>query len=97
VILVSFAEGTVKSTPGYERIRQMPFYHWLETGCKAGSKVERSVDLFTAVGSAILMHSDAEVLRKDVETIRQMETDCAIFEFGLAGGSLSEPEPENCL
>jgi biotin carboxylase len=91
VILVSFAEGTVKSTPGYERIRQMPSFHWLETSCKAGSKVERSVDLFTALGSAILMHSDAEVLRKDVET------DCAIFEFGPADGSLSEPEPENCL
>jgi len=27
------------------------------------------------------MHPDEEVLRKDVETIRQMEADCTLFEF----------------
>jgi biotin carboxylase len=81
VDLVSYAEGTVSSTPGYERIRQLRSFVSLETGCEVGSKVERTVDLFTSVGSVVLIHSDAEVLQKDVDTIRRMELDSAIFTF----------------
>merc|ERR1712032_862045 len=81
VVLVSYAEGTIKSTPGYERIRQLPSFVSLETGYKVGTKVKRTVDLSTILGIAILIHPDAEILQKDVETIRRMELDCTIFDF----------------
>jgi biotin carboxylase len=81
VMVVSYTEGTVKSTPGYEVIRRLPSFVSLETGYGPGSRVERSVDLFTLVGSAILMHQDAEVLSRDIQTIRQLENECTIFEF----------------
>merc|ERR1712232_1002867 len=64
VLMVAFSEGTVKSTPGYEVIKQLPSFLSLETGYAPGTKVERTIDLFTLVGSAILMHPDEEVLRK---------------------------------
>ena len=46
---------------------------FLETGVVVGSKVEHTVDLLTSVGSAILMHSDKEVVRRDVARIRELE------------------------
>merc|ERR1719161_2640324 len=62
VMLVSFAEGIVKSTPGYDQIKAIDSFVSLETGIEAGTKVERSIDIFTSVGSVILMHHDAEIL-----------------------------------
>merc|ERR1712054_545691 len=81
VMLVSFAEGIVKGTPGYDRIQSMDSFVSLETGIEVGTKVERSIDIFTSVGSVILMHHDAEILEKDMATIRQLEIDCKLFEF----------------
>jgi biotin carboxylase len=81
VMLVSFAQGTIKSTPGYDKIRTMESFVSLETNYEVGSKVERTVDIFSSVGSVILMHHDVETLKKDINTIRQMEIDNALFEF----------------
>merc|ERR1711988_418310 len=81
VMLVSFGEGVVKSTPGYEQIKAMDSFVSPETGIVPGSKVERTVDIFTSVGSVILMHHDAEILENDMATIRQLEIDCKLFEF----------------
>merc|ERR1712151_688671 len=81
VMLVSFAEGVVKSAPGYDKIKAMDSFVSLETGIRSGSKVERTVDIFTSVGSVILMHHHAEVLQQDIAAIRQMEIDCHLFEF----------------
>merc|ERR1719230_2453588 len=91
VMLVSFAQGTIKSTPGYDRIRSMESFVSLETTYQAGSKVERTVDIFSSVGSVILMHHDAETLEKDIETIRQMEVDCTLFEFEAEPTLLGRP------
>jgi hypothetical protein len=57
----------------------------LETGVKPGTFVDYTTDLFTGVGSVILVHHDPETLARDVETIRQLEKDNALFEY--------EPEP----
>lgn len=38
----------------------------METGIKAGSFVERTVDLLTGIGSVILVHSDKEIIDADV-------------------------------
>ena len=62
VILVSFSRGIVKSTPGFDVIKTLPSFVYLETGVKVGSKVEYTVDLVTGIGSVILMHKDKSVL-----------------------------------
>jgi hypothetical protein len=39
--------GTVKSTPGFEDIKELPSFVYLETGVRPGSQVDYTVDLFT--------------------------------------------------
>merc|ERR1712084_18879 len=92
VMLVSFAEGIVKSAPGYDQIKAMDSFVSLETGIEAGTKVERSIDIFTSAGSVILMHHDAEILEKDMATIRQLEIDCELFEFEPEAILLGRPQ-----
>lgn len=81
VILVSFSRGTVKSTPGFDAIEKLPSFVYLETGVKKGSKVDYTVDLFTGIGSVILMHEDPKIVEADVARIRQMEKDNKLFEY----------------
>jgi biotin carboxylase len=81
VMLVNFSRGTVKSTPGYEEIKNLQSFVYLETGVKPGSEVDYTVDLFTGVGSVILMHRDQDVVEADLKRIRQMERDNALFEY----------------
>lgn len=81
VILVSYFRGVVESTPGFDAIRAMQSFVYLETGVKPGTAVEHTIDLFTGIGSVILMHHDPEVLKQDVNTCRQMELDNTIFTY----------------
>jgi hypothetical protein len=81
VILVSHSRGTVKSTPGFEEIKKLPSFVYLETGVKKGTKVDYTVDLFTGIGSVILMHPDQSVVEKDVARIREMEKENQLFEY----------------
>jgi len=81
VMLVSFVDGKVNGCPGYERIKALSSYVWLEEAVTIGSTIERTTDLFTNVGSTILMNSNAELLARDVETIRRMELDGNMFEL----------------
>jgi biotin carboxylase len=81
VILVSFSRGTVKSTPGFEVIKNLPSFVYLETGVRHGTKVDYTVDLFTGIGSVILMHTDEEVVEKDVACIREMEKENKLFVY----------------
>jgi len=80
-MLVSYAKGKVKDTPGINKIKTLPSFIYLETPIDIGSEVQYTVDIFTAVGSLILMNKDEAQLRKDIEAIRQMERDCTLFEF----------------
>jgi len=91
VILVSFSRGTVKSTPGFEKIKKLHSFVYLETGIKKGSKVDYTVDLFTGIGSVILMHEDPKVLESDVAFIRQMEKDNKLFEYEPSRVMFSSP------
>ena len=88
VILVSYAAGEVAATPGYDVIKNLESFVFLETGVSVGSKVEHTVDLLTAVGSAILVHDDEEVIKKDVATIRALESNNELFEFKLTATPL---------
>jgi biotin carboxylase len=81
VILVSYGRGTVKATPGFDFIQKLPSFVYLESGVKIGSKVDYTVDLFTCIGSVILVHEDKDVLEADVHTIRQLEENNQLFEF----------------
>merc|ERR1711879_407586 len=91
VMLVSFGEGIVKSMPGYDQIKAMDSFVSLETGIAPGSKVERTVDIFTSVGSVILMHHDAATLAQDIATIRHMELNCELFDFEPEAIRLGRP------
>jgi hypothetical protein len=58
-----------------------PSFNFLETHIKPGSKVSKTVDLVTDIANIILMHPDKEVLKRDVEFIRKLEKEDAIFEY----------------
>lgn len=81
VILVSYAEGYVIGTPGYDAIKALESFVYLETGVTIGCKVERTVDLLTSLGSAILLHEDEDVVKRDVMRIRDLEKNNQLFEF----------------
>ena len=78
---MSYAEGDVVGTPGYDVIKNLESFVYLETGVSAGSHVEHTVDLVTSVGSVILLHRDEDVVRKDIATIRELEKNNALFDF----------------
>merc|ERR1711976_593553 len=80
VMLVSFHSGTIKTMPGYEKIKNMPSFVALQTGYTIGSAVELTVDLFTAVGVVMLANADPMQLSKDLESIRSLEKE-GLFEF----------------
>jgi len=81
VILVSFSRGRVKDTPGFEEMKKLPSYVYLETGVRPGSFVDYTIDLFTGIGSVILMHEDEETVRKDINRIRKMEKENLLFTY----------------
>ena len=81
VILVSYAEGDVIGTPGYDEIKELESFVCLESGISSGSHVEHTIDLLTSVGSVIVMHSDEEVVKRDVARIREMEKNNEIFKL----------------
>mmetsp|Transcript_98482 Transcript_98482/g.147643 ORF Transcript_98482/g.147643 Transcript_98482/m.147643 type:complete len:120 (+) Transcript_98482:3-362(+) len=89
--MVSMAEGKVVGLPGYEQIQKMKSFVSLETGIDIGSSISYTVDLFSMVGQAVLMHPDTEVVKKDVEAIRQMEVDCTMFALEEHAETLGRP------
>jgi len=89
VILVSYSRGRVIGTPGYDIIRELPSFVYMETGIKVGSMVERTVDLLTGIGSVILMHEDESVLNEDIKRVREMELNNELFEFERSGAMLT--------
>lgn len=80
VMLVSNFAGTVKSAPGYERMRKLPSFVALQTGVEVGSRVELTVDLFSAVGVLVLVNDSADQLQADIEEVRAIEK-AGIFDL----------------
>jgi len=83
VDLVSFSQGIVKATPGYNIIRSLPSFVCLETHIKPGSKVSRTVDISTDCGSLVLLNDDEDVLMRDIAIIRQMEKNNGLFQYHI--------------
>lgn len=97
VMFVSFSKGKVKSTPGYDVIKNLPSFCSYETGIKAGSEVDYTVDLFTGIGGVILMHPDQEVLQKDIEFIRYLEKINGFFVYENQMENLKRPTGESIV
>jgi biotin carboxylase len=95
IILVSYSRGTVKATPGYEMLKRLPSFVCLETSVKVGSKVDYTVDLFTGIGSVILMHKDPTVLQKDIDFIRHMEEINGLFDYEITTEDLRKPRSDS--
>ena len=81
VDLVSFSTGVVKATPGFEVMKNLPSFVFIETHVQAGTSVVPTVDLVTDIGCVVMMHADKEVLDRDIEVIRQMEKHEILFHF----------------
>jgi biotin carboxylase len=81
VYLVSRGRGKVKSTPGFDLIKEMPSFVYLETGVVPGGSVDFTVDLFTALGSVLLMHKDPAVVEADIKKIRELEENDEMIEY----------------
>lgn len=92
--LVSYSRGIVQATPGYDMIAQLPSFVHLETAIKPGSTVEYTIDLDTAAGTVCLMHPSDEVVKKDVEFIRYMETINGLFQYEPVLENLKRPRGE---
>lgn len=84
VILVSMSSGFVVGTPGFDAIRKFQSFHAMETAVRAGTLVKHTVDMFTGLGSVVLLHADPDVVQRDVAAIRAMETECRLFELAPA-------------
>ena len=50
-----------------------------------------TIDLFTGIGSVILMHKDQAVLEKDIRRIREMEKNNELFTFEEQAGYMKSP------
>jgi len=94
VMLVSFFAGTVRSTPGYDKMKKMSSFVALQTGITVGSKVELTVDLFTAVGVLILANTDKVQLEADLAEVRKMEQE-GLFGFDEACDYLYETNKDS--
>lgn len=63
----------------------------METGVRVGTFVDYTVDLFTGIGSVIVMHQDEDVLERDVRRIRQLESENLLFEYETGKVVFSSP------
>jgi len=97
VCLVSYGEGRVTGTPGYDKIRRMDSFVSMETHIGAGSTIGLTVDIFSMVGSVILMHPDPEIVKRDTEEIRRMEVECSLFELSHLAETLGRPRTNSEL
>lgn len=97
VDLVCFKGGTVKATPGYDVISLLPSFVCLNSHIKKGTVVAPTVDMSTEAGNLVVMHKDPEVLARDIELIRQMETKRLLFDLedGEREGSFIKLTPKD--
>jgi len=70
VMLVSYSKGKVKSTPGYDVLKMLPSFVHMEGMVSPGAEVDYTHDLITAIGSVTISHSDAEIVKRDIQFIR---------------------------
>jgi len=87
VVMVSFHEGLIEATPGFQQIRALKSFLSLQENLHVGDQLQKTVDLFGITGMCVLVHSDAEVLKSDVAAIRKMEAEGSLFRLPVTPGS----------
>merc|ERR1712151_22844 len=67
VELVSNFTGHIEALPGYDVIKQMPSFNFMEVGghIAVGQDLELTIDLFTCAGAVILCHHDKQQVAAD--------------------------------
>jgi len=83
VELVSNFTGRIEALPGYETIKQLSSFSFMEVGghIAVGQELELTIDLFTCAGAVILCHPDKKQVANDEAIIRQMELDGSLFKL----------------
>merc|ERR1740138_1746708 len=81
VSLISYHEGRIEGTPGFDQVRTLRSFVSLAENVHVGERLEKTVDLFGVTGLAVLVHSDADVLAADISLIRKMEAEGSIFRL----------------
>jgi len=92
VKLVSYSQGKVKSTPGYEVLKMLPSYVHMDGIVSPGAQVDYTQDLITAIGSVVISHPDAEIVKRDIEFIRLMEQINGFFVYESHATPLINPD-----
>ena len=67
----------------------------IEESVKVGKHIIRTTDLFSNVGTFILMNQSAETLKRDLDTVWNMQTECMLFELEDAALVLKRPRGES--
>ena len=89
VELVSNFTGRIEGLPGYDTIRKLPSFSFMEVGdhISIGKELELTIDLFTCAGAVILCHPSKTQVAEDEAKIRQMELDGSLFQFAKSDES----------
>merc|ERR1711865_443627 len=95
VMLVSYSEGTVESTPGIDKIRQLPSFVALDTDIEVGDSIQKTTQLCSLLGIVVLCNEDAEMLEKDVRFIRLMENQNDFFIYSAKDGKEDDNNNED--
>lgn len=92
VFLVNYRDGLVRDTPGADRIKAMQSFKSIDMGVKEGSRLHKTIDLFTMPGRAQLLHEDRDQVERDYLKIHLMLEEGQMFE--LVAGKELEARPE---
>merc|ERR1711988_1843894 len=86
VELVSNFTGRIEGLPGYETIRNLPSFSFMEVGAhiSVGQELALTTDLFTCAGAIILCHPSKKQVAEDEKKIRCMEVDGSLFELAIS-------------
>lgn len=75
VVLISNVEGVIEAIPFIESVTRLESFFDISMTVRSGSRIERTLDLFSAPGIVFLVHSDPAVLERDYHIIRRLEAD----------------------
>lgn len=84
VALISDQSGTVDDISGLKAICALPSYACHFHTPEVGDRIMRTTDLFSIPGVVYLTHADQQVLRRDYETIRELERGRRLFSVRQA-------------
>ena len=63
----------------FHKVRELSSVVFLEENLHAGRRLEKTIDLFSLIGMCVMVHSDPMVLSNDLDQIRSMEHNGALF------------------